>query len=63
MVQTIKDNNKRINFIFFASLTNFYKVYQKYSSLINNAVDIIIMGGTKSKGNVKFNLEISLLFK
>ena len=38
-----------------APLTNFVKSYQKDSNLINNIAYITIMGGTKSKGNIKFN--------
>ena len=47
MVQTIKNNKKKVTLFLLAPLTNFAKVYQKDSSIINNIENYYYNGRNK----------------
>lgn len=55
MVETIKNSKQKITLFLIAPLTNFALAYERDHSIINNIKEIIIMGGTKSRGNISFN--------
>ena len=55
MIETIKNYKKKITLFLLGPLTNFAKAYQKDKTIINNIKEIIIMGGTKKDGNIKYN--------
>ena len=55
MYDTIKNNKKKVTLFLLAPLTNFPKVIQRDGTIINNIEEIIIMGGTKSEGNMDVN--------
>jgi len=55
MVDTIKNYKEKITLFLLAPLTNFAKALQKDGTIRTNIKEIIIMGGTKFKGNMKFN--------
>ena len=55
MVNAIKNSEKKVTLFLLAPLTNFAKALQKDGSIRSNIKEIIIMGGTKSDGNMLFN--------
>ena len=55
MVNAIKNSEKKVTLFLLAPLTNFAKALQKDGSIRSNIKEIIIMGGTKSDGNMPFN--------
>ena len=55
MIETIKNNKKKVTLFLLAPLTNFAKAYKKDNTIVNNIKEIIIMGGTKNQGNVHYN--------
>ena len=55
MVDTIKNYKQKITLFLLAPLTNFAKAFQKDKTIIKNIKEIIIMGGTKSEGNILYN--------
>ena len=55
MYETIKNNKEKVTLFLLAPLTNFAKVIQRDKNIINNIKEIIIMGGTKSDGNMEMN--------
>ena len=55
MYDTIKNHKKKVTLFLLAPLTNFAKVIQRDGTIINNIEEIIIMGGTKSEGNMDVN--------
>ena len=55
MIDTIKNYKEKVTLFLLAPLTNFAKAYQKDKSIINNIKEIVIMGGTKSDGNIHYN--------
>lgn len=55
MINTIKNYKQKITLFLLAPLTNFAKAFLKDKTIINNVKEIIIMGGTKSDGNILYN--------
>ena len=55
MIDTIKNYKQKITLFLLAPLTNFAKAFLKDKTIINNVKEIIIMGGTKSDGNILYN--------
>lgn len=55
MIDSIIRCKKKVTLFLLVPLTNFAKAYMKNSSIIFNIEEIIIMGGTKADGNIKYN--------
>ena len=55
MYDTIKNHKKKVTLFLLAPLTNFAKVIQRDGTIIKKIEEIIIMGGTKSEGNMDVN--------
>lgn len=55
MYNTIKNSKKKVTLFLLGPLTNFAKVIQRDSSIIDNIEEIIIMGGAKIEGNMDVN--------
>lgn len=52
---TIKNHKTKVTLFLLGPQTNFAKVLQRDKTIINNVKEIIIMGGTRGKGNMFIN--------
>ena len=52
MYDTIKNHKTKVTLFLLAPLTNFAKVIQRDKTIVDNVKEIIIMGGTRGKGNM-----------
>ena len=55
MYNTIKNYKTKVTLFLLGPETNFAKVLQRDKTIINNVKEIIIMGGTRGKGNMFIN--------
>ena len=55
MYNTIKNYKTKVTLFLLGPQTNFAKVLQRDKTIINNVKEIIIMGGTRGKGNMFIN--------
>ena len=55
MINTIKNSKEKITLFLLAPLTNFAKAFETDPSIVKNIEEIIIMGGAKEKGNIRYN--------
>ena len=55
MIKTLNKSKEKITLFLLAPLTNFAKAFETDPNIIKNIEEIIIMGGAKEQGNIRYN--------